>query len=62
MNSSLFLKVNLSKKENITKNEPIISSGISKFRPETDNTFKAVFYRADKLMYARKELLKEHKS
>ena len=48
--------------ENITKNEPIISSGISKFRPETDNTFKAVFYRADKLMYARKELLKEHKS
>ena len=47
--------------ENIKKNEPVISSGISKFRPETDNTFRAVFYRADKLMYARKELLKEHK-
>ena len=47
--------------DNLTKNEPVISSGLSRFRVETDNTFRAVFYRADKMMYARKELLKEHR-
>ena len=41
-------------------NKPIISSGISRYRKGTDNTFRAVFYRADKMMYSRKELLKEH--
>lgn len=40
--------------------KPVISSGISKYRKETDNTFRAVFYRADKMMYSRKEFLKEH--
>ena len=38
---------------------PIISSGMSRYRKE-DNTYHAVFYRADKIMYARKEALKEH--
>ena len=43
------------------EDEPVISSGVSRFRPETDNTFRAVFYRADKMMYSRKELLKERR-
>ena len=41
---------------------PIISSGISKFRPGLDNTYHAVFKRADKIMYSRKDVLKEHGS
>ena len=39
---------------------PVVSSGISKFRKGIDNTFRAVFYRADKMMYSRKEYLKEN--
>lgn len=41
-------------------NEPIISAGMSTFKRDEDNTLRAVFNRADKLMYARKEMLKEH--
>ena len=44
---------------NIGTDKPIIASGMSKYREDVDNTFKAVFYRADKMMYARKEHLKE---
>ena len=40
--------------------KPIISSGISVYRKCTDNTFRAGFYRADKMMYSRKEFLKEN--
>jgi diguanylate cyclase (GGDEF)-like protein len=40
---------------------PVVSSGISHFREESDNTFRAVFQRADKMMYSRKELLKERR-
>ncbi|MCR4910911.1 MAG: GGDEF domain-containing protein [Bacilli bacterium] len=39
--------------------KPIISSGISRYKKGTDNTYHAVFYRADKIMYSRKEILKE---
>lgn len=39
---------------------PIISSGMSKYRKGADNTYHAVFYRADKIMYSRKDILKEH--
>lgn len=39
--------------------KPIISSGMSRYRHETDNTYHAVFIRADKIMYARKDALKE---
>ena len=46
--------------KNLNTNKPIISSGISTYRKETDNTFRAIFYRADKMMYSRKEFLKEH--
>ena len=38
---------------------PVVSSGISHFREGEDNTFRAVFQRADKMMYSRKELLKQ---
>ena len=44
---------------NIGTDKPVIASGMSKYREDVDNTFKAVFYRADKMMYARKEHLKE---
>ena len=40
--------------------KPIISSGISRYKPGEDNTYHAVFNRADKQMYSRKESLKEH--
>ena len=46
--------------ENAKKDGITISSGMSKYRKGVDNTFKAVFYRADKMMYSRKEFLKEH--
>ena len=41
---------------------PIISSGMSKYRKGQDNTYHAVFIRADKIMYARKDALKEHRA
>lgn len=41
------------------KDSPIISSGMSSFKKGSDNTYHAVFYRADKIMYSRKEILKE---
>ena len=44
----------------IDKEEKIIvSSGMSDFNPQTDNTFKAVFVRADQKMYYRKSELKK---
>jgi len=41
---------------------PVISSGMSRFKKETDNTYLAVFNRADKIMYSRKDVLKEHQT
>ncbi len=41
------------------ENGPVISSGMSYYQRENDNTFKAVFKRADRFMYSRKEYLKE---
>lgn len=40
---------------------PIIASGMSKYRKGSDNTYRAVFNRADKIMYSHKEALKEQK-
>ena len=48
--------------DSIGTERPIISSGISKFRPGLDNTYHAIFKRADKIMYSRKDVLKEHGS
>ena len=42
-------------------NMPIIASGMSKYRRDSDNTYHAVFNRADKIMYSHKEALKEHR-
>ncbi|MBP5445180.1 MAG: GGDEF domain-containing protein [Acholeplasmatales bacterium] len=44
--------------ENLGKNLPVVSSGMSEFDPEKDNTYRAVFERADELMYNRKKYLK----
>ena len=43
---------------NINTSEPIISTGISDYRPGIDNTYRAVFVRADERMYIRKKQLK----
>ena len=45
--------------KNINTSEPIISTGISDYRPGVDNTYRAVFVRADERMYIRKKQLKE---
>ena len=44
---------------NFETGEPIISSGISKYRRGDDNTYRSVFKRADERMYIRKKQLKE---
>ena len=43
----------------LNTDKPIISSGMSKYKRGVDNTYHAVFNRADKIMYARKDALKE---
>ena len=45
--------------ENFNTGEPIIATGISDYRPGLDNTFRAIFVRADERMYVRKRQLKE---
>ena len=45
--------------ESFTTGDPIISTGLSDYRPGLDNTFRAVFVRADERMYIRKRQLKE---
>ena len=44
--------------QNIGTNNVVASLGMAEFDPETDNTFHAVFTRADALMYERKQELK----
>lgn len=48
--------------ECLETDKPIISSGMSKYKKGEDNTYHAVFYRADKIMYSRKDILKEHQN
>ena len=48
--------------DNLEKDEPVVSTGMSEFDSENDNTYRAVFIRADKLMYDRKHDLKERGS
>ena len=45
---------------NAEKGKITIASGISSYRKGYDNTYRSVFNRADKLMYACKEYFKEH--
>ena len=44
--------------ENISKNEVVISGGLSEYNAEADASFHDVFERADALMYEEKKLLK----
>ena len=44
--------------ENISKNEVVISGGVSEYRPGLDNSLHDAFERADALMYKEKKLLK----
>ncbi len=57
---SLFASFNHQIDEAVDSDKPIISAGMSIYRRGQDNTYRAVFSRADKLMYSRKEYLKEH--
>ena len=43
---------------NILNKLPVVSTGMDDFNYETDNTYRAVFTRADDKMYERKKLLK----
>ena len=45
---------------NFETGEPIIATGLSDYMPGRDNTFRAVFARADERMYIRKRQLKEY--
>lgn len=44
--------------QNVGTNNVVASLGMAEFDPETDNTFHAVFTRADARMYERKQELK----
>ena len=44
--------------EHISKNEVVISGGLSEYNPGVDSSFHDVFERADTLMYEEKKLLK----
>ena len=44
---------------NFETGNPIISTGLSNYRPGKDNTYRSVFKRADERMYIRKKQLKE---
>ncbi len=56
----LMREFNKEVKKNIKEvNKPVISCGMSDFNKESDNTFRAVFSRADKQMYERKQELKK---
>ena len=44
---------------NFETGDPIISTGLSNYRPGKDNTYRSVFKRADERMYIRKKQLKE---
>lgn len=46
----------------LSTDKPIISSGMSRYKRGEDNTYHAVFYRADKIMYTRKDVLKQRQS
>lgn len=43
---------------NLNEDLPVVSTGMSDFEYDKDNTYRAVFVRADKLMYERKSFLK----
>ena len=57
----LIRKFNKVIERNIGTYEPIIAVGLSEFSPNNDNTFRAVFSRADERMYVRKKYLKQMK-
>ena len=45
--------------ENVKSGGVVVSTGISDYDPDSDNSYHSVFERADKLMYERKNKLKE---
>ena len=44
--------------DNIGTNNAVVASGIAEFNPESDDSFHAVFEKADKRMYENKQALK----
>ena len=47
---------------NLLRDLPVVSTGMADFDIDVDNTYRAVFIRADKKMYERKKFLKSHGS
>ena len=48
--------------ENLHQGQVVVSAGLAEFDPDQDDTYSAVFQRADERMYERKRFLKEHGS
>ena len=58
INNELLKELHDQSVENISKNEVVISGGVSEYRPGLDNSLHDAFERADALMYKEKKLLK----
>ncbi len=54
----LLLEFNTIIDNNLLIDKPVVSTGMSDFKFDDDNTYRAVFIRADKKMYERKVFLK----
>lgn len=59
---SLLLNFNNVIEKNLLENRPVVSTGMADFDIDVDNTYRAVFIRADKKMYERKKFLKSRGS
>ena len=55
---AILAQINDQLEQNIGTNNVVASLGMSDYDPQQDNTFHAVFARADALMYERKQALK----
>ena len=59
---TLLLSFNNIIEKNLLEGNPVVSTGMSEFDIDIDNTYRAVFVRADKKMYERKMFLKSRGS
>ena len=57
--SALMKEINSISEENLTTGDVVVAAGISDYMPDTDDSIRPVFDRADAAMYERKERLKE---
>ena len=55
---ALLAEFDLRNENNVGKTNVVIATGMSEYRPDEDDSYRAVFIRADNKMYKRKEQLK----